>query len=88
MRAAVAPGEDPMTLPTPEAVAETIVPLCLPGFMETGKIYDYRAGRLNSFRPPALANELASRGPAAANGTSRSGRSHGSPAPARHRPAR
>jgi len=52
MRAAVAPGEDPMTLPTPEAVADTIVPLCLPGFMETGKIYDYRAGRLNSFRPP------------------------------------
>jgi len=52
MRAAVAPGEDPMSLPTPETVAETIVPLCLPGFMETGKIYDYRAGRLNSFRPP------------------------------------
>ena len=53
MRAAVAPGEDPMTLPTAEAVAETIVPMCLPSFAETGKIYDYRAGRLNSFRPPA-----------------------------------
>jgi NAD(P)-dependent dehydrogenase (short-subunit alcohol dehydrogenase family) len=53
MRAAVAPGEDPMTLPTPEAVAESIVPLCLPEFMETGKVYDYRAGKLNSFRPPA-----------------------------------
>ena len=53
MRAAVAPGEDPMTLPTAEAVAETIVPMCLPSFTETGKIYDYRAGRLNSFRPPA-----------------------------------
>ena len=53
MRAAVAPGEDPMTLPTAEAVAETIVPLCLPTFQETGKIYDYRAGKLNSFRPPA-----------------------------------
>jgi NAD(P)-dependent dehydrogenase (short-subunit alcohol dehydrogenase family) len=53
MRAAVAPGEDPMTLPTPEAVAESIVALCLPGFMETGKIYDYRAGKLNSFRAPA-----------------------------------
>jgi NAD(P)-dependent dehydrogenase (short-subunit alcohol dehydrogenase family) len=52
MRAAVAPGEDPMTLPTAEAVAETIVPLCRPDFKETGKIYDYRAGRLNSFRPP------------------------------------
>ena len=53
MRAAVAPGEDPMTLPTAEAVAETIVPLCLPSFQETGKIYDFRAGKLHSFRPPA-----------------------------------
>ena len=52
MRAAVAPGEDPMTLPTAEAVAATIVPMCLPSFNETGKIYDYRAGRLNSFQPP------------------------------------
>lgn len=53
MRAAVAPGEDPMTLPTTEAVAATIVPLCLPSFIETGKIYDFRAGRLLSFRAPA-----------------------------------
>jgi len=27
--------------------------MCLPSFAETGKIYDYRAGRLNAFRPPA-----------------------------------
>lgn len=53
MRAAVAPGEDPMTLPTAEVVAETIVPMCLPSFQETGKIYDYRAGKLHSFREPA-----------------------------------
>ena len=53
MRAAVMPGEDPMTLPTPEVVAATIVPLCLPSFQETGKVYDYRAGKLMSFRPPA-----------------------------------
>jgi NAD(P)-dependent dehydrogenase (short-subunit alcohol dehydrogenase family) len=53
MRAAVAPGEDPMTLPTAEQVAETIVPLCLPGFDESGKVYDFRAGRLQEFRPPA-----------------------------------
>ncbi|HXF87001.1 MAG TPA: SDR family oxidoreductase [Xanthobacteraceae bacterium] len=53
MRAAVMPGEDPLTLPTPEAVAEKIVPLCLPSFQESGKIYDFRAGRLLSFRPPA-----------------------------------
>jgi NAD(P)-dependent dehydrogenase (short-subunit alcohol dehydrogenase family) len=53
MRAAVMPGEDPMTLPTPDVVAAAIVPLCLPGFKETGKIYDYRAGKLMSFQPPA-----------------------------------
>jgi NAD(P)-dependent dehydrogenase (short-subunit alcohol dehydrogenase family) len=53
MRAAVAPGEDPMTLPTPEQVAETLVPLCLPSFQESGKIYGYRAGKLMSFRAPA-----------------------------------
>lgn len=53
MRAAVMPGEDPMTLPTPEQVAETLVPLCLPSFQESGKIYNYRAGKLNSFRAPA-----------------------------------
>ncbi len=53
MRAQVAPGEDPMTLPTAETVAAAIVPLCLPSFAETGKIYDFRAGKLNSFRPPA-----------------------------------
>ena len=53
MRAIVMPGEDPMTLPTPEQVAETIIPLCLPGFTETGKIYDYRAGKLQEFRAPA-----------------------------------
>ncbi len=53
MRAAVMPGEDPMTLPTPEAVAETIVPLCLPSFTETGKLYDFHAAALKSFRAPA-----------------------------------
>jgi NAD(P)-dependent dehydrogenase (short-subunit alcohol dehydrogenase family) len=53
MRAAVMPGEDPMTLPTPEEVAATIVPLCLPSFTESGKLYDFRAKRLLSFQPPA-----------------------------------
>ena len=53
MRAQVMPGEDPMTLPTPEQVAEKIVELCLPGFAETGKLYDFRAGKLLDFRQPA-----------------------------------
>jgi len=53
MRALVMPGEDPMTLPTPEQVAAKIVDLCLPSFAATGKLYDYRAGRLLEFPPPA-----------------------------------
>jgi len=28
------------------------VPLCLPGFQETGKLYDFRTGKLMSFRAP------------------------------------
>ena len=53
MRAAVMPGEDPMTLPTPEEVAAAIVPLCLPSFTESGKLYDFRAKKLLSFQPSA-----------------------------------
>ncbi len=53
MCAAVMPGEDPMTLPAPEAVAEKIMPLCSPAFNETGKLYDFPTGKLLSFRPPA-----------------------------------
>jgi len=53
MRAIAMPGEDPMTLPTPEQVAEKIVDLCLTSFAETGKLYDFRAGKLLEFMPPA-----------------------------------
>jgi NAD(P)-dependent dehydrogenase (short-subunit alcohol dehydrogenase family) len=53
MRATVFPGEDPMTLDTPEQVAEFIVPMCTPAWDETGKFYDYKTRTLMSFRPPA-----------------------------------
>lgn len=53
MRAILMPGEDPLTLDTPEQVAEFIVPLCLPSFSETGKLYDYPSRRLLSFQAPA-----------------------------------
>jgi NAD(P)-dependent dehydrogenase (short-subunit alcohol dehydrogenase family) len=53
MRAQVMPGEDPMTLPTPDEVAEKILDLCLPGFSETGKFYDFRSGKLLEFQHPA-----------------------------------
>ena len=53
MRATVMPGEDPMTLDTPEQVADYIVPMCLPSWSESGKMYDYKSKALMSFRGPA-----------------------------------
>ncbi|MCP1852531.1 MULTISPECIES: SDR family NAD(P)-dependent oxidoreductase [Bradyrhizobium] len=53
MRAQVFPGEDPMTLDTPDMAAEFIVPMCSPAWTETGKLYDYKARTLRSFQPPA-----------------------------------
>jgi NAD(P)-dependent dehydrogenase (short-subunit alcohol dehydrogenase family) len=53
MRAQVMPGEDPMTLPTAEDVAAKILDLCRPDFSATGKLYDYRAGRVLDFMQPS-----------------------------------
>ena len=53
MRAQVFPGEDPMTLDTPEQVAEFIVPMCTPEWTGTGKLYDYKTRKLLDFHPPA-----------------------------------
>ena len=53
MRATVMPGEDPATLPKPAQVAESILPLCLPDFTETGKLYDFPSKSLRTFREPA-----------------------------------
>jgi len=53
MRATLMPGEDPATLDTAEQVAEFIVPMCAPGWTETGKFYDYKTRTLMSFRAPA-----------------------------------
>jgi len=53
MMATAFPGIDPMTLPTPEEVAKSVVPLCLPECAESGKIYDFRAGKFLDFHPPA-----------------------------------
>ncbi len=46
------PGVDPDTLPPPDEVAKAIVPLCLPSCTESGKVYDYRAGKFLAFQPP------------------------------------
>src|SRR5215471_16486476 len=55
LRAAVMPGEDPMTLPPVEDVAEKIVALTLPSMTETGKLFDFRFGKLYSYRLPTEA---------------------------------
>ena len=47
------PGVDPETLPTPDEIAKSIVPLCLPTCSENGKLYDFRAGTFKEFHPPS-----------------------------------
>jgi NAD(P)-dependent dehydrogenase (short-subunit alcohol dehydrogenase family) len=52
MRAQAMPGEDPMTLDTPEQVASKIVEMCLPSVTESGKVYAYPKKQMLSFRTP------------------------------------
>ena len=52
MRARFMPGEDPMTLPTPDRVAAAIVALCLPSLEETGRLYDVPQARFLEFHRP------------------------------------
>ncbi|MCD6072190.1 MAG: oxidoreductase [Microvirga sp.] len=54
MRRAAMPGEDPLTLKTPEELAPHIVKLALPSWTETGKIYDFtQDGKVIEPQPPA-----------------------------------
>lgn len=53
MRAQAMPGEDPMTLDTPDHVAEKLLEMCLPTFTESGKVYAYRVKKLLAFHEPA-----------------------------------
>ncbi len=41
MRATAMPGEDPMTLPSADEVAEQIIPLCTDDFSDNGAVYKY-----------------------------------------------
>jgi hypothetical protein len=52
MRASLMPGEDPMTLRTPEEFAPMVASFCSPESTETGKLYDYREGRIKNWRAP------------------------------------
>ncbi len=47
------PGVDPATLTPPEDIAKALVPLCTAACTESGKVYDYRAGKFLEFRTPA-----------------------------------
>ncbi len=54
MRKAAMPGEDPMTLKTPEDLAPHIVKLAMPSWTETGKIYDFpQGGKVTTPQMPA-----------------------------------
>jgi NAD(P)-dependent dehydrogenase (short-subunit alcohol dehydrogenase family) len=55
MRAQVFPGEDPMTLDTAEQAADFIVPMCMPEWTESGKLYHYPSRSLMAFRDPLVA---------------------------------
>ena len=47
------PGEDPLTLDTPDQAARLILPMCAPDWTETGNLYDYPTRTLLDFRAPA-----------------------------------
>jgi NAD(P)-dependent dehydrogenase (short-subunit alcohol dehydrogenase family) len=53
MRAEAMPGEDPMSLRTPEELAVEIVKLCLPTSDLHGVIYDFPTGKVLKPQPPA-----------------------------------
>ena len=53
MRAGAYPGEDPMTLPSAEDIAQHLLKLADPALAESGKIYEARSGRFLSFQLPA-----------------------------------
>jgi len=50
IRAKATPGEDPMTLRTPDELAPKILEICSPEWKETGKLYDFPTDRILSFR--------------------------------------
>jgi NAD(P)-dependent dehydrogenase (short-subunit alcohol dehydrogenase family) len=53
MRASAMPGQDPMTLDTPENCAAKIIDLCVPAYTQTGTLYNYRVKKFLTFTPPA-----------------------------------
>ena len=52
MRAQAMPGEDKMSLRTPEELAPKIVELCLPSWTETGALYDFPTDKVMRYQGP------------------------------------
>ena len=52
MRASAMPGEDPLTLRTPEDFAPKLLALLSPDWSESGKLYDFPTDRVLGFRSP------------------------------------
>jgi NAD(P)-dependent dehydrogenase (short-subunit alcohol dehydrogenase family) len=52
MRATLMPGEDPLTLKTPEDFAPKVVAMCAPTWTVTGALYDFPQDRIRQFRAP------------------------------------
>jgi NAD(P)-dependent dehydrogenase (short-subunit alcohol dehydrogenase family) len=52
MRATAMPGEDPLTLKTPEDFAPKVAMLCMPDWTETGRLYDFPKDKVLSFHAP------------------------------------
>ena len=61
MRAKAMPGEDPLTLKTPEDFAPKLLPLVLPAWTQTGKLYDFPTDKILHFGVPGPADLSASR---------------------------
>ena len=52
MRASAMPGEDPMTLKTPEDLAPKLLAVCSTKWSTSGKLYDYPTDKVMSFSAP------------------------------------
>ncbi|MDA7792373.1 SDR family oxidoreductase [bacterium] len=52
MRASAVPGEDPMTLPTPDVLVPAVLDLLVEDLQHSGKIFDYSSGEFCMVRLP------------------------------------
>ena len=53
MRAALMPGEDPMSVRAPGEFAPKVADMCAPDWTATGKYYDFTTDSVRAFRGPA-----------------------------------